>query len=279
MLLVSSVLAASGWIFSLQALSGLPPFFFIGTRFVIAGLLIGVVSRLHGVRLSDLWVSLPGAVALGLSMMAWITGLQHTSNPGVAAFISGCGNLLMPVFGLMLYRWPVGRRIWQALGIALVGLGLLFLTGSARMEIGNLWFVVASALWGIGMVISRQGVERVGLMTLTALQLVLSGALILAASLAVETWPRALPTLPVVEAFVGAVLLATCGRFLLQLKGQHLLSPGRAAIFLTLEPVWTLVASMTLLGTTITPIQLAGCAVILSAMVFVLLPDRHTPAG
>ena len=279
MLLVSTVLAASGWIFSLQALNGLPPFFFIGTRFIIAGLLIGVVSRLHGVRLSDLRVALPGAVALGLSMMAWITGLQHTSNPGVAAFISGCGNLLMPVFGLMLYRWPVGRRIWQALGIALVGLALLFLNGSARMEIGNLWFMAASALWGIGMVISRQGVERVGLMTLTALQLVLSGALILAASGAVETWPRALPTLPVAEAFVGAVLLATCGRFLLQLKGQHMLSPGRAAVFLTLEPVWTLIASMTLLGTTITPIQLAGCAVILSAMAFVILPARHTPAG
>ena len=279
MLLVSSVLAASGWIFSLQALSGLPPFFFIGTRFVIAGLLIGLVSRLHGVRLSDLWVSLPGAVALGLSMMAWITGLQHTSNPGVAAFISGCGNLMMPIFGLLLYRWPVGRRMWQALAIALVGLGLLFLNGSARMEIGNLWFVVASSLWGLGMVISRQGLERVGVMTLTALQLVLSGALILAASAAVETWPRTLPALPVIEAFVGAVLLATCGRFLLQLKGQHMLSPGRAAVFLTLEPVWTLVASMTLLGTTITPIQLAGCAVLLSVMVFVLLPSRQTPAG
>lgn len=279
MLLGASLFAASGWIFSLRALEGLPPFFFIGTRFLVAGVLIGVLGGLRSVRLADLRASLPGAVALGLSMMAWITGLRHTSNPGVAAFISGCGNFIMPVFGLILYRWPVGRRVWQCLGIALVGLALLFLNGSARVEISNLWFVLASALWGLGMVISRRGVGTIGLVALTALQIGLSGLLMLACSAAVETWPTELPDGRVLLAFLGAVLVATCGRFLLQFKGQHMIPVGRAAIFLTLEPVWTLVASMTLLGTPLTGLQLAGCLVIFSAMLFALLPARPAAEG
>lgn len=274
MLLGASLFAASGWIFSLQALEGLPPFFFIGTRFILAGLLIGLFGGLRSVRLADVRASLPGAVALGLSMMAWITGLQHASNPGVAAFISSCGNLVMPVFGLALYRWPVGRRVWQCLGIALAGLALLFLNGSARVEISNLWFVLASTLWGLGMVISRRGVGRIGLVALTALQVGLSGVLMLACSALVETWPTALPSGGVIAAFLGAVLLATCSRFLLQFKGQHMMPVGRAAIFLTLEPVWTLLASMTLLGTHLTAIQFVGCGVIFCAMLFALVPVR-----
>ncbi|RAS13947.1 hypothetical protein [Ensifer adhaerens] len=60
-------------------------------------------------------------------MMAWIFGLKQTTNPGVAAFITSTGNLLVPVFGLLFFGWPVGRALWISIAVALAGMGLLFL--------------------------------------------------------------------------------------------------------------------------------------------------------
>ena len=40
LLLLVTALAAGGWIFSKEALAGMPPLLFIGTRFLLAGLIL-----------------------------------------------------------------------------------------------------------------------------------------------------------------------------------------------------------------------------------------------
>ncbi|CAN7686550.1 DMT family transporter [Ensifer adhaerens] len=136
-------MAGAGWLFSIHALAEFPPLLFLGSRFVIAGLLIGLLARFasfaelgRAVRLL-----LPAALALAVAMMAWIFGLKQTTNPGVAAFITSTGNLLVPVFGLLFFGWPVGRALWISISVALAGMGLLFLGPGARVE------VVSALLW------------------------------------------------------------------------------------------------------------------------------------
>lgn len=43
-LCLAALLAGGGWLFSIHALKELPPLLFIGSRFLIAGLLIGLVE-------------------------------------------------------------------------------------------------------------------------------------------------------------------------------------------------------------------------------------------
>ncbi|MCW0001371.1 EamA family transporter [Pararhizobium sp. YC-54] len=95
----AALLAGSGWLFSMKALAAFPPLFFMGSRFVIAGVLIAFFADLGDVRrtLKRCWPLVVSSVAMALSMIAWILALKHTTHAGVAAFISATGNLMVPL--------------------------------------------------------------------------------------------------------------------------------------------------------------------------------------
>ena len=88
-LILTGLIAAAGWIFSKEALVGLPPLLFIGLRFAIAGLVLGAFSvpqlrtlDAHGLR-SGLLV---GAL-FAAGMVLWILGLSHARHLGEAALV------------------------------------------------------------------------------------------------------------------------------------------------------------------------------------------------
>lgn len=265
---IAAFVAGAGWLFSIHALAELPPLLFLGSRFVIAGLLIGLLARFatfaelgRAVRLL-----LPGALAFAVAMMAWIFGLKQTTNPGVAAFISSTGNLLVPVFGLLFFGWPVGRALWISIAVALAGMGLLFLGPGARVEAAHLYFVVSALLWAASIALVKRNSAEVGAVAVAAIQLVVAGVLILAVSLLVEEMPAAVPSIETWGWFLASILVSTCLRFVLQFRGQQLISAARASVIMCCEPVWVLVFALAFLGTPLGLSQILGCAVILLAM-------------
>lgn len=126
LILVSvTIIAAFGWIFSKEALAELPPIFFLGVRFVIAGIVLFFVGArfFKGIRWQDLkGATLVGAV-MSIAMMFWIVGLDQVSNIGVGAFINSLGVILVPVFARFMFKERPARSIWIALPIAVIGLG------------------------------------------------------------------------------------------------------------------------------------------------------------
>nr|WP_272951012.1 DMT family transporter [Agrobacterium vitis] len=265
---MAALLAGSGWLFSINALKELPPLLFMGSRFLIAGLLIGLLIDFRSLRGRGKQLSylLPAAAALALAMMFWIIGLKQTANPGVGAFIAALGNLLVPVFGLLMFRWPVGRGIWLSLALAVVGMSLLFLDRGARVDDGHIYFIISAGLWAVSITLVKRTSVNFDPVVVTSIQLAVSGLIILLVSLALEELPRALPSGAVSGWFLVSILLSTCLRFLLQFRGQQLASVGRAAILMSFEPVWTLLLSLSLLGTTISITQAVGCGIIFVAV-------------
>lgn len=193
---VAAFVAGAGWLFSIHALAELPPLLFLGSRFIIAGLLIGLLAKFPSVADIGRAVRLlfPGAFAFAVAMMAWIFGLKHTTNPGVAAFISSTGNLLVPVFGLLFFGWPVGKRLWISITIALAGMALLFLGPDARVEAAHVYFVVSALLWAASIALVKRNSAKVGAVAAAAVQLVVSGVVILAVSSLAERMPTAIPS-------------------------------------------------------------------------------------
>jgi hypothetical protein len=103
---MAALLAGMGWVFSVNKIREMPPLFFIGSRFLLAGSIVGLIAfqRARRLRFFDVAHLTTGALFLGFAMIGWIIGLGHTSNPGVAAFISATGNLLVPVLGKLMFR-------------------------------------------------------------------------------------------------------------------------------------------------------------------------------
>lgn len=278
-LALAAFLAGSGWLFSIHALQGLPPLLFIGSRFLLAGLIVALFADLR--RLRHNWREcgflVLSSAAMALAMTGWIIGLKHTSNPGVAAFITATGNLLVPVVGAMFFRWVLPSGLWLQLLMALCGMGFLFLDTASAVESTHLLFVVSACLWAISIALVKNGTAVLGTTTVATTQLILSGLLILVASLCVEQFPMVAPSLETAGWFLLSVLLSTCLRFFMQFQGQQAATPGRAAVLMSFEPIWTMVLSMAFLGASLSLMQAVGCAIIFVAVTKELFAKERHP--
>ena len=69
LLLLVTILAALGWLFSKEALAGMPPLLFIGVRFFLASCVLCVAGRNHWAGLSASDFRLSARVGVPLRVM------------------------------------------------------------------------------------------------------------------------------------------------------------------------------------------------------------------
>ncbi|WP_237154086.1 DMT family transporter [Oryzibacter oryziterrae] len=281
MIVSATLLAAFGWFFSLNSLSEMPPMLFVGVRFLTAGIIVGVVGRVNlrelGIR--QPWTLVPG-LCIGLGMAFWVLALARATNLGVGSFIGGLGNLLAPIVGLILFRWPVNRATWMALAVAAVGMGFLFLHQDAKPQPAD-WLFLASAVgFSLNFVINTHLTSARSPVLLTSVQLVTAGVCNLVFSALLETWPTHIPSWPVISWMTASIVLATSMRFFIQIKGQSGIPVSRSALIMCLEPVWTTAIAALWLGTRMNPSQMIGCGLIFCALVLrSLSADRRQAAS
>lgn len=272
LILSSTLIATSGWIFSLKALQGLPPLLFMGIRFLAAGLLISLPALFHPDRnwcRSILSAILPGFL-LGLAMMLWILGLRLSSNIGVGAFICSLGNILAPLVGRVVLGWKLPRSTQAALVLSAIGMAFLFLKNgqAGTLDLGDTLFLVSAIANAFYLVFNTRLTARTPILTLTAVQLLVTGLLSLAASTAFETWPATGSVPPATLGWVAAsILFATSLRFFLQVSGQSAAPITHTALMMCLEPVWTTLVAAIWLSASMQPLQAVGCGLIFIALI------------
>ncbi|MBB3140794.1 DMT family transporter [Halomonas organivorans] len=267
LLLLVTLLAAAGWIFSKEALAGLPPLLFIGTRFLLAGGLLAIFALPDLRRLAAR--EFAGAGAIGLLFSAtlgfWILGLQHSRHLGESAFINSLGILLVPVMARLLFGDRPPRTTWIALPVALLGFALLSLNAGFRLEPGQ-WLMAGAALcFSLLINANSRAVKQIPALPLTAVQLGVVGLVLGLVSLVVEPWPGQVDG-HTLAWLAASVLLASTLRFFLQIHAQGMTTPSHAAVILMLEAVWTALLAAAWYGETMAPLQLAGCSLIFLAL-------------
>lgn len=267
LLLLVTLLAASGWIFSKEALNGLPPLLFIGSRFLLAGVILAAFAgpALRRLSRTDILTGAGVGVLFSGALTLWILGLFHSHHLGESAFINSLGILLVPVVARLLFGDRPPRTTWIALPVALVGLGLLSLNAGFRIEPGQ-WLIAGSAvLFSLLINTNSRVVRRLPALPLTVLQLVTVGLVLGLVSLAMEPWPARVDGITF-GWLAASVLLASTLRFFLQVHAQGLTTPSHAAVILMLEAVWTALLAAAWYGETMTLLQLAGCGLIFTAL-------------
>lgn len=266
-LVLVTVIAAFGWIFSKEALAGLPPIFFLGVRFVIAGIVLFFVGArfFKGIR----WQDLKGAILVGavmsIAMMFWIVGLDQVSNIGVGAFINSLGVILVPVFARLLFKERPARSIWVALPVAVLGLGCLALGNGVSFEWAQVYFFIAAITFSLQFNLLTRMSTKLHVLVLTAIQLFTAGSVMLFVSPALEEIPHTV-SLSIVGWFLASTLIATSLRFLLQTYAQSLTPASNAAVIMNLEPVWTALLAAVWFSESMTTLQATGCSLIFFAM-------------
>jgi drug/metabolite transporter (DMT)-like permease len=267
LLLLTTLIAAAGWIFSKETLAGLQPQLFIALRFSGAGLLLAFfcIQPLRQLNFKQLISACRVGCFFGLAMIFWILGLKFSQHLGVGAFLASLGIVMVP----LLNRLTGGERppalVYLSLPLVLSGLALLSLDKDFYLGIGETSFLLAAFFLALMFIYNSRAAASVPTLPLTAIQLLVTGLITGLVSLATEEWDFNQPKV-IWGWFLASLLLATSLRFLLQTWAQSMAAPSHTAIIMTLEPIWTAIFASLWFAQTMSLYQVLGCSLIFSAV-------------
>ncbi|CAM2907246.1 DMT family transporter [Vibrio mytili] len=267
-LVITTILAALGWVFSKEAIQGLPPFGFIGSRFTIASLcLLPLCFRsLRLVKFGDLLSASGVGLLLGSAVMTWIYAISVSDTLGEGAFIMSLSMLFVPIVAWIMFRQRPQRIFWVSLPIAAIGLACLSLADGWKQSASQFWFLAAALILALHFNVNSKYSQKIPVLLLTCLQLFSAGCLGLVVSYFTESFPRQVDS-SIWWWFALSTLLATSLRYVMQTMGQKFVQAGNAALIMILEPVWTVVLSILWYGEVLTTNKLFGCLLILFSLV------------
>ena len=255
------VTAVWGWTFVLvkDAVTHYPTLPFLQLRFILAFLvMVLLVRRLPNRR--EVRVGVIAGAVLAAGYLTQTVGLTMTS-PGNSGLITGLFVVFTPlierVFGVPV-RWFTSVAVIAALAgtVMLVG-GLSGFGLGDILTIGTAFFfalhIVLLSRWSPGLRSAPLAMLQMG-----------TGGLIFSAG---GTWSLHPPTAAVWLAIIVTGVFASALAFYIQTWAQQHLSASRTALILTTEPAWALVAAVVLAGQRFGPVQAAGAALMLAAIV------------
>ncbi|MGL6259398.1 DMT family transporter [Vibrio sp. WXL210] len=268
-IVLTTLLAAAGWVFSKEAVQEMPPFMFIGTRFFLASvfLLPFCCKTLRRIPSKALSSAMGVGVVLGCAIFCWIYAISISDTLGEGAFIMSLSMLFVPIVAWVMFGQKPTRLFWWSLPIAALGLFLLSYDGGFVFASSQLLFLLSAMALAVHFNLNSKYASTIPPLALTTIQLFVIGIIGTLLSAAVEQWPSTLSA-PTLKWFALSVLLATSIRYVMQTSGQKFAQPTSAAILMLLEPVWTVVLSVLIYAEAMPATKLVGCGLLLFSLLF-----------
>jgi len=247
---------------------------FLALRFAIASVALFLVAPRALRRLSP--AARRRGVALGLlygvAQILQTHGLEHTS-ASVSGFVTGMYVVCTPLLAAFFLRQRIGPVTWAAVGLATAGLAVLSLRGFA-IGYGEAVTFASAVLYAAHIVGLGAWATPRDAFGLSVLQMFVITGVCGAAAVpggvvlpdnGADWWSVLYMAL-----VAGALALVA------QTWAQAHLAPTRAAIIMTMEPVFAAFFAVLFGGESLTVRMLVGGALVLIAMYTVeLVPRRH----
>lgn len=271
LLLLVAVIWGSAFVAQRMGMEHVHPFIFNAGRFAMGGLVLFpvVLARRRRKEASAPYPSVgrPGLL-LGLLLVVGASlqqiGLVYTS-AGKAGFITGLYVVLVPLLLAVVWRKRVRWTGWLAASLAAIGLFLLSVKGDFRLAPGDGWVLAGALAWSLHVIAVGRLAPGRDPLRLALAQYTVCAFLSLILSLTFEwgAWGGILKAWP--EVLYTGVLSVGIG-YTGQVVAQRRTAPADAAILLSLEAVFAALFGWLLLGEALSGRQLAGCGLMLAAM-------------
>lgn len=252
-----------------DATAHMPVMDFLAVRFTVAALIMVALrpSALRHISRSGLWHGAALGTVLALGYVAQTYGLQYAS-AAVSGFITGMFVVFTPVMSWVLLRGKTSRNTWLAVALATLGLALLILHGWS-VGIGELLTLACALFFAVHIVGLGKWSPQHESYSFSMVQIATVAVILLVAG--APGGITAPPDSGVWLAVGITAVLATAMAFLVQTWAQSLVPPTRAAVTMTMEPVFAGLFGVFFAGNRLTPRTLGGAACILAAMLLVSL--------
>ena len=274
----------STWIGIKAGIDEVPPLFFAGTRFTVAGAILLAMSACGGewvIERSD-WPRLAAASTLMIALCygALFWGMLYINSGTAAVLELGLTPIALLGFALLFREERFTRRKLLAIMLGVAGLLVLFGRAAAQANaqggangfleaMGALAVASAAITYGWGSVIARPLLRKYQPTLIAGGTTFLGGAMLLAVSLAVE--PGAGDAMNGdwgLEAWAGWAFLVIFGSLIgynVYIRLLRDIGPSRAGMYAFVSPVIAVLLGAAVRGETVTLLDLLGMSVLLFA--------------
>lgn len=289
-LLLNTIIWGGTFVIIKSALNDVSPMLFLGIRFLIAAIIFlpFVPKIFKGISKK----TIRGGILLGflffLGFAAQTIGLKYTSATK-SGFISGTFVIFIPFLQFFIERKVPSKM--NLLGVLFVIIGLIFLSSKGQnfldifseigsnFNIGDTLTLLCSILFAMYMVYLDKITRENPFMPLVILQIFVTGLSALLISAFNFTFNLEQIHLHVTSNLVFALLytsiLATIITTTLQTKFQKVVTPTKAGIILSLEPIFAALAAFFILGEKVSNFGFMGCILIFTGLLVTEILEKR----
>lgn len=268
------------------------PFTFNGVRSLIGSIvLLPVIALLDRMKLTSkrpvtkaekktlLIGGLSCGVILFLASSAQQLGIYFGTPAGKAGFLTACYILLVPVLGLFLKK-KCGVKVWVGIAITLVGLYLLCMSETLRLQRSDLLLLACALLFAVHILVVDYFSPRVDGVRMSCIQFFVCGILSMIPMFfseiraGADVWLANLTNPGAWLAILYAGVLSCGVGYTLQIVGQNGINPTVASMLLSLESVFSVLAGWIILKQSLGAKELLGCGLIFIAIILAQLPEK-----
>ena len=271
-LILVTVIWGGGFVASDIALESMKPFQIMMVRFLLASVLMGVISRgqrKSEEKLKDRIGAIKAGVLMGVTLFMGfafqIIGLQYTT-PSKNAFLTALNVVIVPFIAFVILKKKIGAKGIIGAVMSVLGVGLLSLNGNFTVSLGDGLTLFCAVGFAFQIFFTSEFVKKYPASVLNTVQM-FTAFVLSAISLMIfgendfqvttQGWLSAL--------YLGVVSTTIC--YLLQTACQKYIDETKAAIILSMESVFGTIFSILILHEVVTVRMVIGCAVILAAVI------------
>lgn len=270
-LVLTTLFWGGSFLFTKIGVATLPPQLFVLSRFILATVIMLLVCsrRLKKLDSGTILRGMAVGVALGLTNLSFVFGIQGTSISR-AGVLNNLFVLFIPVITKIVWRDRIGRTNSAGIALAVVGIWLLATGGGGGFNRGDFLstfcaFLIACHIISVSKVLKDDDVFLVTLVQFATVSLIAGVATLLL------PLPHFSITTSAVISVVYCAILPTVFCFTIQNIYQRYVTPTRAGLIYTLDPVWSLIAGFFVLGERLNSREWLGCGIIFLAALLPLL--------
>ncbi len=271
-LILVTVIWGGGFVASDMALESMKPFQIMMVRFLLASVLMGVISwgqRKGEEKLKDRSGAIKAGVLMGVTLFMGfafqIIGLQYTT-PSKNAFLTALNVVIVPFIAFVILKKKIGAKGIIGAVMSVLGVGLLSLNGNFTVSLGDGLTLLCAVGFAFQIFFTSEFVKKYPASVLNMVQM-FTAFVLSAISLVIfgendfqvttQGWLSVL--------YLGVVSTTIC--YLIQTACQKYIDETKAAIILSTESVFGTIFSIMILHEVVTVRMIIGCAVILAAVI------------
>lgn len=278
LLFTAALVWGLAFVFQSQGMDNLPPFTFTAIRVGLAAAVVFLTQLIlegkKGLKYDKKTVK--AGVVCGLITFVVMAfqqvGLVKT-DPGKAGFITSLYIIIVPIFSRIILKKKESLRTWCGVAIGLVGLYLLCVQGNFSIVASDLAIMLCAVFFALYVLYISEYCQEIDSLSLNFIQLAITSILSLVVALIFEE-----PTLDGVVA--AKIPILYCGivsaglGFTLQLVGQKSVNPTIAAVIMSFESVFSVLAGWLIMNSTLSTRELLGCGIMFVANIIIQFPDK-----